>query len=36
LYRILEEDYETQRSDEAVRDALIDNDYTFDEEGRTM
>lgn len=34
LYRRLEDEYEAQTSDEAVEDTLIDNDYTFNEEGR--
>jgi hypothetical protein len=33
LYRRLEKEYDAQTSDEAVKDTLIDNDYTFDEEG---
>ena len=34
LYRRLQDEYDAQTSDEAVKDTLIDNDYTFDEEGR--
>ncbi len=34
LYRRLMKEYDVQTSDEAVKDALIDNDYTFNEEGR--
>jgi hypothetical protein len=33
LYRDLEKEYDSQISDEAVKETLMDNDYKFDEEG---
>lgn len=36
LYRYLEEDYEYQTSDEAVRETIEANDYKFDERGNIV